>query len=55
MNFQEIPVSELLQKLQWRYAAKKMNPERAVPQEKVERILEVARLAGQSQKSAPPP
>ena len=30
----------LLNKLQWRYAAKKMNPARAVPQEKVERILE---------------
>ena len=35
----------LLNKLQWRYAAKKMNPARAVPQEKVERILEAARLA----------
>jgi nitroreductase/dihydropteridine reductase len=35
----------LLQKLQWRYAAKKMNPEKPVPQEKVDRILEAARLA----------
>ena len=35
----------LLNKLQWRYAAKKMNPTKAVPQEKVERILEAARLA----------
>ena len=35
----------LLNKLQWRYAAKKMNPSKAVPQEKVERILEAARLA----------
>ena len=35
----------LLNKLQWRYATKKMNPARAVPQEKVERILEAARLA----------
>ena len=35
----------LLYKLQWRYAAKKMNPTKAVPQEKVERILEAARLA----------
>ena len=35
----------LLNKLQWRYAAKKMNPAKAVPQEKVERILEAARLA----------
>jgi nitroreductase/dihydropteridine reductase len=36
---------ELLHKLQWRYATKKMNPAKAVPQEKVERILEAARLA----------
>ena len=35
----------LLNKLQWRYAAKKMNPAKNVPQEKVERILEAARLA----------
>lgn len=38
-------MSELLQKLQWRYATKKMNPAKAVPQEKVDRILEAARLA----------
>ncbi len=38
-------MSELLQKLEWRYATKKMNPARAVPQEKVDRILEAARLA----------
>lgn len=36
---------ELIQKLNWRYATKKMNPAKAVPQEKVERILEAARLA----------
>lgn len=36
---------DLLHKLQWRYATKKMNPAKAVPQEKVERILEAARLA----------
>jgi len=35
----------LLNKLQWRYAAKKLNPSKAVPEEKVERILEAARLA----------
>ncbi|PUA97163.1 nitroreductase [Acidovorax sp. 107] len=35
----------LLNKLQWRYAAKKMNPAKVVPQDKVERILEAARLA----------
>jgi nitroreductase/dihydropteridine reductase len=36
---------DLIQKLNWRYATKKMNPAKAVPQEKVERILEAARLA----------
>ena len=35
----------LLDKLQWRYATKKMDPAKAVPQDKVERILEAARLA----------
>lgn len=35
----------MIQKLQWRYATKKMNPLKAVPPEKVERILEAARLA----------
>lgn len=38
-------MSELLQKLEWRYATKKMNPAKAVPQDKVDRILEAARLA----------
>ena len=38
-------MSDLNQKLQWRYATKKMNPARAVPQEKVDHILEAARLA----------
>ena len=38
-------MSELHQKLEWRYATKKMNPAKAVPHEKVERILEAARLA----------
>ncbi len=36
---------ELIQKLKWRYATKKMNPAKAVPQDKVERILEAVRLA----------
>jgi len=35
----------LLQKLQWRYATKSMDPARKVPQDKLERILEAARLA----------
>lgn len=38
-------MSDLLKKLQWRYATKKMNPVKAVPQDKVDRILEAARLA----------
>ena len=38
-------MSDLHQKLQWRYATKKMNPAKAVPQDKVDRILEAARLA----------
>lgn len=41
-------MSELQQKLQWRYATKKMDPTRAVPPEKLERILEAARLAPSS-------
>ena len=35
----------LLDKLQWRYATKKMDANRAVPQDKVDRIIEAARLA----------
>ncbi len=41
-------MSDLIQKLQWRYAAKKMNPAKAVPQEKVDRILEAVRLTATS-------
>ena len=36
---------DLIQKLKWRYATKKMDPQKAVPQEKVDRILEAVRLA----------
>jgi len=36
------PLSE---QLQWRYATKKMDPAKAVPQDKVDRIVEAARLA----------
>lgn len=42
---QEMPSDMLIERLQWRYAAKKMDPSKAVPQDKVERILEAARLA----------
>jgi nitroreductase len=41
-------MSDLIQKLQWRYAAKKMNPAKAVPQEKLDRILEAIRLTATS-------
>jgi nitroreductase len=35
----------LLERLHWRYATKKMDPAKVVPQNKVDRILEAARLA----------
>jgi nitroreductase/dihydropteridine reductase len=41
-------MSDLLNKLRWRYATKKMNAAKAVPQEKVERILEAIRLTATS-------
>jgi len=36
---------DLIERLQWRYATKKMNPARSVPEDKVARILEAVRLA----------
>ena len=39
----QVPV--LIDKLQWRYAAKKMDPAKPVPQDRVDRIIEAARLA----------
>ncbi|PHV29490.1 NAD(P)H-dependent oxidoreductase [Janthinobacterium sp. BJB426] len=41
-------MSALLETLQWRYATKKMDPTKTVPQEKVERILEAVRLTASS-------
>jgi nitroreductase/dihydropteridine reductase len=41
-------MSDLIEQLQWRYAAKKMNPAKAVPQDKVDRILEAVRLTATS-------
>lgn len=35
----------LIDRLNWRYATKKMNPDKLVPEEKVARILEAVRLA----------
>ncbi|GAA6118621.1 NAD(P)H-dependent oxidoreductase [Acidovorax sp. FG27] len=37
--------STLIERLNWRYATKKMDPDRKVPADKVERIIEAARLA----------
>ena len=41
-------MSQLLEQLQGRYATKKMDPAKAVPQDKVDRIIEAARLAPSS-------
>lgn len=41
-------MSELLQNLQWRYAAKKMDPSKTVSQENVDFILEAIRLSASS-------
>lgn len=41
-------MSDLISKLQWRYAVKKYNPAKAVPQDKLNRILEATRLAATS-------
>lgn len=38
----------LISKLQWRYATKKFNPTKVVPQEKLDRILEAVRLTATS-------
>ncbi|MDC9523750.1 nitroreductase family protein, partial [Pseudoalteromonas sp. Angola-31] len=38
----------LIDKLQWRYATKKMNPALPVPQDKLDRILEAIRLTASS-------
>ncbi len=37
--------SPLIDRMNWRYATKKMDPAKSVPADKVERILEAARLA----------
>ncbi|MFZ6861059.1 NAD(P)H-dependent oxidoreductase [Undibacterium sp. Ji67W] len=41
-------MSDLIQKLQWRYATKKYNPAKVVPQEKVDKIVEAVRLTATS-------
>ena len=42
---QELQSDALIERLQWRYAAKKLDAAKAVSPDKVERILEAARLA----------
>ena len=41
-------MSELISALKWRYAAKKMDSSKAVPEEKLELILEAIRLTATS-------
>lgn len=41
-------MTDLISKLQWRYATKKFNPAKAVPQDKLDRILEAVRLTATS-------
>ena len=41
-------MSDLISKLKWRYATKKMDASRPVPQEKIDRILEAIRLTASS-------
>ena len=41
-------MSDLISKLKWRYATKKMDASRPVPQQKIERILEAIRLTASS-------
>jgi nitroreductase len=38
-------ISMLIEKLNWRYATKKMDPSKSVSQDKIDRIIEAARLA----------
>ncbi|TXR51492.1 NAD(P)H-dependent oxidoreductase [Reinekea thalattae] len=41
-------MSTLIDKLNWRYATKKMDPSKAVPEDKLQRILEAIRLTATS-------
>ncbi|OBY24664.1 NAD(P)H-dependent oxidoreductase [Leisingera sp. JC1] len=45
--------STLIEKLNWRYATKKMDPSKAVPQEKVDQIIEAIRMAPTSSGTQP--
>jgi len=46
-------VSTLIEQLNWRYATKKMAPNKAVPQDKVDTIIEAIRLAPTSSGTQP--
>ena len=41
-------MSDLISTLQWRYATKKFNPAKVVPQDKLDRIVEAVRLSASS-------
>ncbi len=43
----------LLEQLSWRYATKKMDPSKAVPQDKVDAIIEAIRMAPTSSGTQP--
>ncbi|MDP2519057.1 NAD(P)H-dependent oxidoreductase [Shimia thalassica] len=45
--------STLIEKLNWRYATKKMDPAKVVPQEKVDQIVEAIRMAPTSSGTQP--
>lgn len=45
--------STLIEQLNWRYATKKMNPSKAVPQDKVDTIIEAIRMAPTSSGTQP--
>ena len=45
--------STLLEQLNWRYATKKMDPRKAVPQEKVDAIIAAIRMAPTSSGTQP--
>ncbi len=48
-----MPNSTLLEHLNWRYATKKMDPTKAVPQDKVDQIVEAIRMAPTSSGTQP--
>ena len=45
--------STLIEQLNWRYATKKMDPTKSVPQEKLDTIIEAIRMAPTSSGTQP--